>query len=127
MLARLRVLTRALFHRDKIDRELDEELRYHLEREIARHESRGMSRDAARHAAARHFGNLTFATESSRAAYRLQLLDDLVADIRYAARALRRTPLFTSVAVLTIALGVGANAAVFGVIDAVLLKTLPVR
>jgi predicted permease len=60
-------------------------------------------------------------------AHRIRLFDDLVADVRFGARALRRTPLFTAVAVLTIALGIGANAAIFGVIDAVLLRTLPVR
>jgi predicted permease len=127
MLARLRVFARALVHRAEVDRELKEELRYHLDREVALLESRGLSRDEAQRAAWRHFGNVSVTAESSRAAYRVQLLDDLAGDIRYAARALRRTPLFTAVAILTIALGVGANAAVFGVIDAVLLKTLPVR
>ena len=64
---------------------------------------------------------------SGTAVHRGRLLDDLVADVRFGARALRRTPLFTIVAVLTIALGMGANAAIFGVIDAVLLRTLPVH
>ncbi len=127
MLARLRVFARALFQRSKVERELDEELRFHLERAELLLEARGMSTDDARRAARRQFGNITVATEASRAAHRIQLLDDLVADVHYAARALRRTPLFTAVAVLTIALGVGANAAIFSVIDAVLLRTLPVQ
>ena len=127
MLHRTVIRLRALLRRATTDRELDEELRLHIERTIQRNIARGMPQPQARYAAHREFGNLTAITEDAREAWRWQWVEQIRQDGRYALRAMRKRPVFTAVAVGSIALGSGAAIALFAVLDSTLLRPLPVR
>jgi predicted permease len=112
----------ALFRRKRLDDDLDEELRAHIELAIEEHRSRGMSEQQARTAALRAFGGVTRIRESYRVQRGLPWLEQIAWDIRYTMRQLRRAPGFALTAILTLALGIGAAASVFSVVNAVLLK-----
>ena len=114
-----------LFGRGRAAERLDDELEYHLDRQTAENVAAGMSAKVAREAALREFGNPALVRDRSRATWSWSALESLLRDLRYGARTLRRAPGFASIAIGIMALGIGANVALFTVVRGVLLKPLP--
>jgi hypothetical protein len=118
---------RALANQRRAESDLDEELSFHLEMEARKNQAAGMRESATRRTTSVRFGGVDRVREQCRDVRGLVSLESLVRDLRWGARILRKTPMFTAVAVVSLAIGIGGNTAVFTLLDTVLLRSVPVR
>ena len=127
MFRRILPRLRALFRGSRLEDEMDEELRFHLEKQIEDNIKAGMTPEEARYAALRTFGGVEQIKERCRDTHRFRFIEDFRQDVCYGFRMLLRNPGFSAVSVFSLALGIGANTAVFGLIDTLIFRPFPVR
>lgn len=127
LLAQIRMTLLSLFRRSRAAAQLDDELQFHLDRQIAENIAAGMTQKEARYSALRNFGNPVLLREQSRATWSWNWLESVVRDLRYIVRALFHSPAFAAIAILIIALGIGANVALFTLVYRIILNPLPYR
>src|ERR1051325_7242883 len=125
LFTQIRLRLRSLFQRSRVEQELDEELQYHLDRQIDEGLSDGLAADEARHAAFHALGAITQNKEECRDMRRVNWIENVIQDLRYGVRTLCKNPAFGMVAVLALALGIGANTAMFSIAYGLLLRPLP--
>lgn len=126
-LSSVRLRLRAIWKRSQLDRDLHEEMAFHLAMREEKLRSAGKQPEEAHYAAQRVFGNATKLKEETRMLWTFRWLEDLGQDLRHAGRSMHKSPIVTVVVVLSLALGIGANTAIFSLIDAVMLRLLPIE
>jgi predicted permease len=127
MLDDLLLRLRSLFHRNRVEAEIDEELRFHFEKQVAELMESGLAPEEAKRRARLDFGGMEQIKEEHRDSRGIGFIETMFQDVRFGMRILGRTPMITSVAILSLALGIGANTAIFSLIDTVMLRLLPVQ